>query len=82
MQIDCRVVDFFLKKVQYRVGSTGVQFDFVPKLLVEVVFKVEEVILVDVLAYEFLSEGVIEFVVALFSGMPLFRVERKGIEHH
>jgi hypothetical protein len=82
MQIDGRMVDFFLKKVQNRVGSACVQFNFVPKLLIEIVFKVEEVILVDVSADEFLSEVVIKFIVALFGGVPLFWVEWKGIEHH
>lgn len=82
VQVDSRMIDVFLKKVQDRVCSPSIQLNFIPKMNVEVIFEAKEVILVYILANEFLGESVIEFVVALFGGMPLFWVEGKGIEHH
>lgn len=59
LQVDRRMVDFLLKKVQNRVSATGIEFNLTPQLGVEVLFNAEKIVFVNVLSHELIGEGAV-----------------------
>mgnify|MGYP007116908310 CR=1 FL=1 len=55
--------------------SACVQFNFIPKLRVEVVFHVKQINLIYVPAHKLVDETAVEFEVGAFGGGPKLRLE-------
>ena len=63
MNVYSCVIDFFLKKVKNRVRATGIKLNLTPQALVKIILYAEQVVLINVLAHELVSERVVEVVV-------------------
>ena len=64
------MVDGFLKEVQNRMCASGIQLDLVPQLSINIIFYVEQILLIYVSPYKFIDESAVQFVIGLLGGSP------------